>query len=106
MSDSSDILAYLQRYPGWNNAIKIMQDLRPGQIAWALRSRVSDLRRKGHIIDSRIGSNGMAEYKYAGFSLVSQSVSHGIKDTPQDEGSIPSTPNNFKYEDNGQMLWV
>ena len=37
--------------------------LKPHSINWAVRSRISDLRKKGFNIQSRIGVDGCAEYK-------------------------------------------
>lgn len=62
MSDCSLILGYLQDHE-WHNGITMSKDLKPNCINWAYRSRISNLKEKGHIIDHRIGENGCAEYK-------------------------------------------
>ena len=74
MTDSQLILEYLKTHPGYQNAIDMMRDMKPGCIAWAMRSRISDLNRKvlpgtGMWIESRIAKNGMADYR-----LVSKEV--------------------------------
>lgn len=53
----------------WHNIINIMRDLKPGCVNWAVRSRISDLKKKflrynlPYEIENRIGENGQAEYK-------------------------------------------
>ena len=65
MTDSELILNILADGE-WHNVITIMKQGKPGAINWAVRSRVSDLKKKlrpeGYDIDSRIGENGQAEY--------------------------------------------
>jgi len=46
-----------------HNVIEIMQRGKPGAINWAVRSRVSDLKRKGHDIRSWTGKNKQAVYQ-------------------------------------------
>ncbi len=62
LSDCNLILNYLKDGE-WHNAAVIMSDLKPGCYAWALRSRISNLRQRGYIIESRIGYNKLAEYR-------------------------------------------
>ena len=69
MTDSELILRYLQRFPGWQNSVDMSRTLKPGAVNWALRSRIScDLNNRilpplGLKIESRLGENGMADYK-------------------------------------------
>ena len=46
-----------------HNVIEIMQRGKPGAINWAVRSRVSDLKKKGHNIRSWIDKNRQAVYQ-------------------------------------------
>ena len=46
-----------------HNVIEIMQRGKPGCINWAVRSRISDLKKKGHNIRSWIDRNGQAVYQ-------------------------------------------
>ena len=46
-----------------HNVIEIMQKAKPGAINFACRSRVSDLKKKGHNIISWIGENRQAVYQ-------------------------------------------
>ena len=62
-SDCDLILEYLISNEGWNNAIDMHRSIKPNCVNWALRSRCSDLRRKGYNIESRIGANRQAEYR-------------------------------------------
>jgi len=47
----------------WHHVLDIMQRGKPGAINWAVRSRISDLKKKGCQIESRLDENGMAEYR-------------------------------------------
>ena len=98
MSDSALILDYLQRYPGWQNAARMMKDMKPGCFGWAMRSRISDLNKKlpqeGLMIESRIGKDGMAEYKLVRIgsipdSVISNQDSPGSREVHE---SIPQYP--------------
>lgn len=62
MTDCELVLNYL-RDGQWHNIIDMHIALKPNARNWACRSRVSDLRSMGHIIDRRIGKNGQAEYR-------------------------------------------
>jgi len=62
MSDCSLILNYLSDGQ-WHNVIQIMEALKPGARNWAVRSRISNLKEKGHVIEKRIGENGCADYR-------------------------------------------
>ena len=62
MTDCEIILQILKDYQ-WHNIIEIMKQGKPFSVNWAVRSRVSDLKKRGCIIESRIGKNGQAEYK-------------------------------------------
>lgn len=62
MTDSEIILNILSG-GNWVNVIKIMEIGKPGCINWAVRSRISDLRKKGYNIISEIAENGCAKYK-------------------------------------------
>jgi len=46
-----------------HSVIEIMQRGKPGCINWAVRSRISDLRKKGYCIISWIGDNRQAVYQ-------------------------------------------
>ena len=69
MSDWKDIYEYLQARPGWNNSADMQRAMRPNAVGWAMRSRISidlnkvHLPKLGYHIESRIGGNGMAEYR-------------------------------------------
>src|SRR3990167_3900037 len=98
MTDSDLILSYLQRYPGWQNAARMMKDMKPGCVGWAMRSRISDLNKKlpqeGLMIESRIGKDGMAEYKLVRIgsipdSVISNQDSPGSREVHE---SIPQFP--------------
>ena len=62
MSGCSLILSELQDGQ-WHSVIQLMMKLKPNSINWAVRSRISELKRKGHNIQSRIGGSGCAEYR-------------------------------------------
>ena len=62
MTDCEIILAILKDHE-WHNIVDIMRDAKPGAVNWAVRSRVSDLGKKGYKIDHRIGKNHCAEYR-------------------------------------------
>lgn len=47
----------------WYNAIELHRTVKPGCVNWALRSRISDLKRKGYEIESRIDANKQAAYR-------------------------------------------
>lgn len=70
MTDCDLVFQYLLGRPGWHNAVDMMLELKPGAVNWALRSRISDLNRRGmpshptgFRIESRLGENGCAEYR-------------------------------------------
>ena len=86
-TDCDLLLAYLQNNTDWNNAISISHDVKPGCVQWRLGARIYDLKQKGHIIQSRIGSNGMAEYKLV---------------LNEEKEAMPK----YQYEDNGQSVFI
>ena len=47
----------------WHHIIEICNKGKPGAINWAVRSRISDLKKSGYTIESRIAKDGQAEYK-------------------------------------------
>ena len=61
MTDCELILNYLSDGQ-WHNGITMSKDLKPNCINWAYRSRISNLRQKGFVIERRLGENGCAEY--------------------------------------------
>lgn len=61
-SDCDIILKYIIDEE-WHNTIDAQRTLKPNCINWAFRSRISDLKKKGYFIESRIGENGCAEYQ-------------------------------------------
>lgn len=69
MTDSEIILAYLERFPGWQNSADMQRALKPNAVGWAMRSRIScDLNKRilpplGKVIEHRLGKNHMAEYR-------------------------------------------
>ena len=62
MTDCELILSYLKDGK-WHNGISMSLALKPNSVSWAYRSRISELRKKGYKIESRIGENGCAEYR-------------------------------------------
>jgi len=63
-TDCELILDYLKFKKDWCNVIDIMSDLKPTSRNWAVRSRISDLIKKGYNIESRISEiNRCAEYR-------------------------------------------
>ena len=62
MTDSQIILSILEDYK-FHHILEIIQRGKPGAANWAVRSRISDLRKKGYDIEMRIASDGQAEYR-------------------------------------------
>jgi len=57
-----DIILKILKDNQWHNVLEIMHRGKPGAIGWAVRSRISDLKRDGHMIESVLDKNGMAKY--------------------------------------------
>jgi len=47
----------------WHHVLNIIQAVKPGAVNFACRSRISDLKKKGHSIERRIAADGQAEYR-------------------------------------------
>ena len=61
-TDCYFILNILKDYK-WHNVIDIMQSKSDNRVNWAVRSRISDLKKKGFNIISLIDKNRQAKYK-------------------------------------------
>ena len=91
LTDAEIIFTYLLHRPGWNDGIQMSRTLKPGAVSWAYRSRISEcnsrFRKKGEgwIIESRIGKDKCAQYKLT---------------------SLPAPEVEFRFEENGQGVWV
>lgn len=48
----------------WHNAIELFNRCKPGCINWALRARISDLKKKGYNIESKIDDNKQGAYRW------------------------------------------